>query len=129
MKRGVWMLSLMVGAGLAFALPAEAFNGDAASGKRLFMTKGSNDKACMTCHPKGLTTGETYKGKDIPELTDELSEAKLRKKTLRFLKVQGMSLSDQELTDLLTFVQRIPAEGFGPVPKEWQPYVKKTLGQ
>lgn len=109
--------------------PAQAFNGDPVRGKVLFMTKGQGGKACMTCHPKGLTTGETYKGKDIPELTDELSEAKLRKKTLRFLKVQGMTLTDSELNDLLTFVQRIPSQGFGPVPREWQGYVKKTLGQ
>lgn len=113
----------------ALVMPAYAFNGDPAKGKALFMTKGSSGKACMTCHPKGLSTGETYKGKDIPELTDELSEAKLRRKSLRFLKVQGTTLSEAQLNDLLTFVQQIPSKGFGPVPREWQAYVKKTVGQ
>jgi len=128
MRQGYWMLGALA-AWCVVMSPAQAFSGDPAKGKILFMTRGTGDKACMTCHPKGLSTGETYKGKDIPELTDELSEAKLRRKTLRFLKVQGMALSEAQLNDLLTFVQQIPSQGFGPVPREWQAHVKKTLGQ
>lgn len=127
MRQGYWVLGALVALNMV-TLPAEAFNGDPAKGKVIFMTKGRGDKACMTCHPKGLTTGETYKGDDIPELTDPLSEGKLRRKTLRFLKVQGMTLTPTELNDLLTFVQQIPSKGFGPVPPEWQAYVKKTVG-
>lgn len=129
MQQGKWILVALAGMSLMAALPAQAFEGNPEKGKQIFMTKGKGDKACMTCHPKGLTTGDTYKGKDIPELTEELSERKITRKTLRFLRMQGMTLSDAELTDLLTFVQQIPTRGFGPVPKEWQGYVKKKLGQ
>lgn len=120
---------ILIGLALVTALPAQAFDGNAERGKQIFMTKGSNDKACMTCHPKGLTTGKSYKGDDIPELTESLSERKIMRKTKRFLKVQGTQLTDAELNDLLTFVQQIPSKGFGPVPSEWQGYVKKTLGE
>ncbi|MNS33618.1 hypothetical protein D3C72_657340 [compost metagenome] len=115
---------------LAFGPTALAFNGNPENGKRLFMQKGPSGKACMTCHPKGLTTGETYKGKDIPDLTEgPIAEAKLRKKTLKFLEVQGLQLSPAELEDLLTFEAGLPSKGFGPVPAAWQGYVRSKLGE
>lgn len=115
---------------LAFAPAALAFNGNPENGKRIFLKKGIDGKACMTCHPRGLTTGETYRGKDISDLTEgPLSEAKLRKKTLKFLEVQGMRLSPSELEDLLTFVERLPSTGFGPVPPAWQGYVRSKLNE
>lgn len=127
MQQGKRMLMAVAVLSLVAGLPAQAFEGDPEKGKQIFMTKGRDDKACMTCHPKGLTTGKTYKGKDIPELTDELSERKIKRKTQRFLRMQGLQLTDAELADLLTFVQQLPTRGFGPVPPEWQGYVKKTL--
>lgn len=129
MQQGKQVFGAAVGLALLMGLPAQAFDGNAEKGKQIFMTMGKNDKACMTCHPKGLTTGKTYKGDDIPELTDEISERKMTRKTKRFLRVQGTQLTDAELNDLLTFVQRLPSKGFGPVPREWQAHVKKTLGQ
>lgn len=124
-----WARGLTVGVVLSFALSAYAFSGNAQNGKRLFMTKGPDGKACMTCHPQGLTTGETFKGKDIPDLTERpLSDSKVRKRTLRFLQVQGMTLTDSDLEDLLTFTSALPSQGFGPVPPEWRRYVQqKTI--
>lgn len=119
----------LVGMLVLMGFPAMAFEGNAARGKVIFMTKGQGDKACMTCHPRGLTTGKTFKGKDIPELTEPISERKLVRKTRRFLKLQGMQLSEAEVTDLLTFVQRLPTQGFGPVPPDWKGYVDKALGE
>lgn len=128
---GSWKryLMMVVGTSLALALPAQAFSGDPDRGKQLFMTRGAEGRACMTCHPEGLTTGERFKGKRIPDLQDPLSEAKIRRKTLRFLRLQQMELSERELEDLLTFVQQLPTKGFGPVPREWQAHVTKSLAK
>ncbi len=112
----------------SLASPAFAFSGNVENGKKIFMTKGANGKACMTCHPAGLTTNETFKGKDIPDLVNErFNEAKIQKKTLKFLKYQEMSLSTPELNDLLAFVQQLPDRGFGAVPSTWQAHVKKYV--
>src|SRR5690348_13906458 len=112
-----WARGLTVGLVLSFALSAFAFSGNLQNGKRIFMTKGPSGKACMTCHPQGLTTGETYKGKDIPDLTERtLPDDKVRKKTQRFLDVQGMTLTPSDLEDLLTFTSALPTQGFGAVP-------------
>jgi hypothetical protein len=92
------------------------------------MQKGKDGKACMSCHPRGETTGEVFRGKDIPDLTArELGESKLRSKTQKFLEVQGQQLSPAELEDLLTFVQGLPTKGFGPVPTAWQAYVRSKI--
>lgn len=129
MKAKRWVMALPVLLMLAVAGPAVAAGGNVENGKRLFMVKGTGGKACMTCHPRGLTTGETYKGKDIPDLTERaLSESKLRRRTEKFLKVQGMALSEAELEDLLAFVRQLPDQGFGPVPPAWQGFVKSKLG-
>jgi hypothetical protein len=119
-------LVLHAGMALAVVQSASAFSGNPANGKQIFMQKGSTGKACMTCHPMGGTTGETYKGKDISDLTDRaLKAGKLQSKTEKFLKVQGLTLSPAALNDLLTFVEGLPSQGFGPVPPAWQAHVKK----
>ena len=108
----------------SLASPAFAFSGNVENGKKLFMSKGTNGKACMTCHPAGLTTNEPFQGKDIPDLVNErFSAVKIEKKTLKFLKYQGMTLSGSDLNDLLAFVQQLPDRGFGPVPAAWQRHV------
>jgi cytochrome c553 len=130
MRRNRWPMALAAGLVLAATMSAYAVTSNAANGKKIFMTKGQGDKACMTCHPKGLTTGDTYRGKDIPDLTErELRERKLRSKTEKFLKVQGMTLSDADMEDLLTFVRALPSQGFGSVPPEWRRYVQEKAAQ
>lgn len=112
----------------SLASPAFAFSGNVENGKKIFMTKGANGKACMTCHPAGLTTNEQFKGKDIPDLVNErFNEAKIQKKTLKFLKVQEMNLTPTELNDLLAFTQQLPDRGFGSVPPSWQAHVNKYV--
>ncbi len=112
----------------SLASPAFAFSGNVENGKKIFMRKGPSGKACMTCHPAGLTTKETFKGKDIPDLVNErFNTAKIQKKTLKFLKYQEMSLSTSELNDLLAFVEQLPDRKFGSVPLAWQAHVKKYV--
>jgi mono/diheme cytochrome c family protein len=113
---------------LLVAAPVQAFNGDPGNGKKLFMARGARQKACMTCHPAGKTTGESFRGDDIPDLTRKhSSERKIRRMTLKFLKHMELTLTDAEVDDLLTFVQQLPDRDFGPVPPEWQAHVKKYV--
>ncbi|HEY9897586.1 MAG TPA: hypothetical protein V6D00_00265 [Pantanalinema sp.] len=123
-----WLAVIAVGVLLAPIQPAQAFAGDPVNGKKIFMTKGPTGKACMTCHPKGLTTNDTFRGKDIPDLTAEVfSERKIRSKTEKFLKYQKMTLNEKELSDLLAFVSELPTTGFGSVPAEWKGYVQSKV--
>jgi cytochrome c553 len=125
MRLNMWMAVIGLGGVLFSSQTAHALEGDPVNGKRLFMTKGPTGKACMTCHPKGLTTGEDFRGKDIPDLTEEvLSDGKVQKKTVKFLKYQKMSLSSKELADLVKFTSQLPTTGFGSVPPEWKSYVE-----
>lgn len=130
MKQTIWRTLTAATLVLSAAPAALAFDGDVQNGKRIFMVKGRDGKACMSCHPRGLTTGETYRGKDISDLTERtLRASKLKSKTVKFLKVQGLQLSPSELEDLLTFVERLPSAGFGPVPPAWQGFVRSKLGE
>lgn len=112
--------------------PALAFDGDLANGKRVFMLKGQaeGNKACMTCHPRGETTGKMPNGKKIPSLTEEeLSQKKLKSKSDKFLKRMKLELNDKDTNDLYAFVESLPSKGFGPVPAEWEEYVKNKLAK
>ncbi|MNL51750.1 hypothetical protein D3C87_1748730 [compost metagenome] len=123
-----WVAIIGLGGLLAMSQAAHALEGDPVNGKRLFMTKGVTGKACMTCHPKGLTTGESFRGKDVPDLTEEiLSEQKVQKKTVKFLKYQKMTLSSKDLADLVKFTRELPTTGFGTVPTEWKSYVQSKV--
>jgi cytochrome c553 len=108
-----------------------AFDGDAGNGRKLFLAKGKNDKACMTCHPLGLTTGEVFRGKDIPDLVEavkKLSEKKIRNRTNKHVfNVVDLEMTDSDLEDLCTFVAELPENGFGAVPVEWQAHVRKYV--
>jgi cytochrome c553 len=127
MPRRYWSLIVSSALALSVVLSASAFSGNLANGKRIFMQKGTNGKACMTCHPKGGTTGDTYKGKDIPDLADRpIKTTKLQSKSEKFLKVQGIALSAAEMNDLLAFVEVLPSQGFGPVPPAWQKFVAEN---
>ena len=112
-------------------VPALSFSGNSDSGKRLFLSKGKNDKACMTCHPKGLTAGDVIRGKNVPNLTEvvaKLSQKKIRSKVIKHLLQEiDMDVTDDELEDLCTFVSDLPSKGFGPVPSEWEAHVKKYV--
>lgn len=120
---------------LAFALvpatAALAFDGDRDKGKLIFLKMGRNKKACMTCHPMGLTTGEVIRGKDVPDLTKSsrrLSEKKLKSKALKhLLQEEDLDVTDEELNDLVTFVGMLPTMGFGPCPPEWEAHVRKYV--
>lgn len=118
----------------AFAPEAQAaLGGDPAKGKIIFLKKGEGGKACMTCHPKGLTTGEVIRGKKVPNLTEsagKISEKKLIAKALKHLEEDAeLQLSDAQFMDLVTFVSTLPTQGFGDVPPEWQAYVKEKVGK
>ncbi len=110
-----------------------ALSGAPKKGKAIFMTKGGGGKACMTCHPKGFTTGEVIRGKKIPNLTEsagKISEKKLIAKALKHLEEDAeLQLNDDQFMDLVTFVSTLPTQGFGDVPPEWQGYVKEKLGK
>lgn len=117
---------LIVAAALAMVpMPAFALDGDLENGKRVFMLKGQGNKACMSCHPGGETTGKMPNGKKIPNLLEEhLSDKKVKSKTNRFLKRMKLELNDKDRNDLYAFVQALPEKGFGPIPAEWEEYVK-----
>ncbi|MBO9542180.1 hypothetical protein J7643_16450 [bacterium] len=119
---------------LLAAIPQSAsaeLNGDPVKGKRIFMTKGDNDKACMSCHPKGFTTKEVVRGKQVPNLTEragQISEKRLIAKALKHMEEDaGLDLTDAQFLDLITFVSQLPTKGFGDVPPEWQDYVNTKL--
>lgn len=115
------------------ASAALAFDGNRDSGKLIFLKMGKNKKACMTCHPKGLTTGDVIRGKDVPDLTksvSRLSEKKLKSKALKhLLQEEDLDVTDEELNDLVTFVGLLPTMGFGPVPPEWESHVRKYVNR
>lgn len=134
MLLGKWLPLTLATLTLTAALPlgAEAaLTGDRNKGKLLFMTKGNSGKACMTCHPKGITTGEVIRGKKVPNLTEsaaKISEKKLIAKALKHLEEDAeLTLSDAQFMDLITFVHSLPTQGFGDVPSEWEGYVKEKL--
>lgn len=119
---------------LLLALPVSAkMDGDPIRGKKLFLTKGSNAQACMSCHPKGLTTGQVIRGKVVPNLTERvasISENKLLAKTLKHLEDDvGLDLSDDDVIDLVSFISTLPYKGFGDVPPDWNEYVRTHLKQ
>lgn len=123
-------LAALVFAALPQTASAE-LNGNAIRGKKIFMTKGENDKACFSCHPKGLTTKEIVRGKQVPNLTEragQISEKRLVAKALKHMEEDaGLDLSDEEFLDLITFVSQLPTKGFGDVPPEWQEYANTKL--
>ncbi|HEY9857683.1 MAG TPA: hypothetical protein V6D05_18195 [Stenomitos sp.] len=119
---------------LLLALPVSAkLDGDPIRGKKLFLTKGSNAQACMSCHPKGLTTGLVVRGKVVPNLTERvasISENKLLAKVLKHLDDDvGLDLSDDDVLDLVSFISTLPNKGFGDVPPEWSDYVRTKVKQ
>lgn len=127
MHARIWLAAALALA-LVPAPQALAFSGDAANGKLLFMKKGTKDKACMTCHPAGETIGKTPKGKKVPNLiTEQMSDAKLVKKSRRFAQGMGLKLSATEEQDLFTYIRSMQQGGFGPVPAEWQAHVAKYV--
>lgn len=136
MPLGKWLSLMLATVTLTVALPLDAdaaLSGDRNKGKLLFMTKGGGGKACMTCHPKGITTGEVIRGKKVPNLTEsagKISEKKLIAKALKHLEEDAeLTLTDDQFVDLVTFVSTLPTQGFGDVPSEWQGYVKEKLGK
>jgi cytochrome c553 len=108
-------------------------NGDPVKGKHLFMTTGDSGRACMSCHPMGLTTKEIVRGKQVPNLTErasQISEKRLIAKALKYMEENAdLELTDAQFIDLITFVSQLPTKGFGEVPPEWQGYVKNKLKQ
>ncbi|GEM_PF-2095771 len=131
-----WLAAALIAIVMAPAFASNAFaglDGDRHKGKVLFLTKGENGKACMTCHPKGLTTGEVIRGKKIPSLvesTGRISEKKLIAKALKHLDEDArFELSDAQFIDLVTFVSSLSTQGFGSTPPEWAGYVKEKLGE
>jgi len=134
MQLGNWLTAAVALTLFAAQTPdaQAALAGDAKKGKAIFLMKGQNGKACMTCHPKGFTTGEVIRGKKIPNLTEsagKISEKKLIAKALKHLEEDAeLQLTDAQFMDLVTFVSTLPTQGFGDVPAEWQGYVKEKLG-
>lgn len=135
MQLGTWLTAALALTMLAAFTPdaQAALTGDRNKGKAIFLTKGKSGKACMTCHPKGFTTGEVIRGKKIPNLTEsagKISEKKLIAKALKHLEEDAeLQLTDAQFMDLVTFVSSLPTQGFGDVPAEWQGYIKEKLGK
>ncbi|HEY9899833.1 MAG TPA: hypothetical protein V6D00_11675 [Pantanalinema sp.] len=128
------ILVCAMAAALLTAAPRTAsaeLNGDPVKGKRLFMTAGDSGRACMSCHPRGLTTKEIVRGKQVPNLTEragQISEKRLIVKALKHMEENAaLDLSDEQFLDLITFVSQLPTKGFGDVPPEWQEYVNARL--
>lgn len=134
MPLGNWLKAALALSLVATFIPEAqaALTGDPKKGKAIFLMKGQTGKACMTCHPKGFTTGEVIRGKKIPNLTEsagKISEKKLIAKALKHLEEDAeLQLTDAQFMDLVTFVSTLPTQGFGDVPPEWQGYVKEKLG-
>ncbi len=131
MQLGKWLTAALALAMLPSLAPdaQAALGGDKNKGKAIYMMKGQSGKACMTCHPIGLTTGEVIRGKKVPNLIEsasKISEKKLIAKALKHLEEDAeLQLSDNQFMDLVTFVSSLPSDGFGDVPAEWQGYVKE----